>query len=324
MATSGRVTVTGLTIMYKELFITTQKSMNLEVYDSTTYSFKRLLRVPKLNDPWDMCSCLQRCCLYIANGQISNEHLRFNIHVHSRIFIDENITSNNGKILRVDKAGNLQHSWKIGDDYGTLSITLEGNVILTVPVRGKIVEYDTNGGCLREIIISTDLNLKEISFSAKPAVSISTRIICPRQSEKLSTGNFVINYFICENYLNVPLQIWQRGDNYYYENQAGLCMTDEQGLVIKVFHGNGGTGFGELGEPWYFAVDKDQAVLVLERSNRICLLNPNLDFRRGLVSKEQGSSNFYKMCLDEANGRLLVSQSETTNDQVLVYEVKTL
>ena len=38
----------------KELFITTQKSMDLEVYDSTTYSFKRLLRVPELNDPWDM------------------------------------------------------------------------------------------------------------------------------------------------------------------------------------------------------------------------------------------------------------------------------
>src|SRR6218665_3349002 len=213
MATSGRVTVTGLTIMCKELFITTQKSMNLEVYDSTTYSFKRLLRVPKLNDPWDMCSCLQRCCLYIANGQISNEHLRFNIHVHSRIFIDENITSNNGKILRVDKAGNLQHSWKIGDDYGTLSITLEGNVILTVPVRGKIVEYDTNGGCLREIIISTDVNFERIGLP--PTAKPSTQIICPRQSEKLSTGNFLINYFIFENHRC-------EASSFVYRDKAGL------------------------------------------------------------------------------------------------------
>src|SRR5688572_6849362 len=104
--------ISGLTILDKELFVVSEKSSEVEVYDSMKFSFSRQWNLMELISPRDIASCNRNKCLYIF------DHTDF---------------KQSKEILRVDPNETLIKKWSTGDDWGyALSVTDESNVILSV------------------------------------------------------------------------------------------------------------------------------------------------------------------------------------------------
>src|SRR5688572_30047552 len=105
--------IRALAILDKEMFVVSYQSSEVEVYDSTKFSFSRQWTVTGLIDPLDIGSCSRNKCLYIFDCK---GHL-----------------GQSSEILRVDQHGKLIKNWSTPGSYGgSLSVTNESNVILTV------------------------------------------------------------------------------------------------------------------------------------------------------------------------------------------------
>jgi len=150
-------TISGLSILETTLFVVSEDSSEVEVYDLKTLSFSRRWNLMKLLDPVDISSCDINKCLYISDSKGSDDQM--------------------SQILRVDANGNLIQNWSTGDDYGCLSVTDELNVILTVHYKSKLNEYSPNGQLIREINLSSDASLCN-----------------PWHAIKLISGHFIISH----------------------------------------------------------------------------------------------------------------------------------
>ena len=64
-AEEKKKSIHGLTILDKELFVVSEKSSEVEVYDSMTLSFSRRWNLKELIQPQDIGSCNRNKCLYI-------------------------------------------------------------------------------------------------------------------------------------------------------------------------------------------------------------------------------------------------------------------
>lgn len=131
-----RKSITGLTILYEELFVLSLKSSEIEVFDSFKLCRSRLLNLHILIDPLDMVSCYKNICLYIVDGKVI---------VQSK------------KILRVDAKGNVLLIWSTRGHGGYgLSVTYESNVIFADTFKHVLNEYSSHGELIREINLSVD------------------------------------------------------------------------------------------------------------------------------------------------------------------------
>jgi len=149
--------IRGFTILGKELFIASEMSSEIEVYESMKFSFSRRWNLKELIDPQDIASCNRYKCLYIN---------------------DSKVTGQSKEILKVDPDGKLIMKWLTGDDWGySLSVTNESNIILTVCNKSKLNEYTSDGQWIREIILPPETN-----------------ICYPFHAIKLTNGHFVVSY----------------------------------------------------------------------------------------------------------------------------------
>jgi len=154
--------IRGMTILDKELFVTTRLSSEVEVYDSVTLNVCRRWTLNELIDPYDLAACSRNKCLYIFDCK------RF---------------EKSRKILRVDAGGKLIKKWSTGDNWGFgLSVTYESNIILTVFDKNKLNEYSSDGQLIREIILSSHAG---ISY--------------PFKAIKLTNGHFVVSHGYDDN-----------------------------------------------------------------------------------------------------------------------------
>ena len=136
--------ISGLTILDEELFILSERSSEVEVYDSTKLTFSRRWNMRELINPWDIGSCDRNKCLYIFDCKGSS-----------------------AEILRVDPNGNLIKKWSTGKDYGRLSVTGDSNIILTGVKTLK--EYSPDGQLVRELNLSSDASILAPSRAIKLA-----------------------------------------------------------------------------------------------------------------------------------------------------------
>lgn len=151
-------TIVGMTILDEELFISSERSSQIDVYDSLTFKFNRSWKLEELVNPGDMRSSRKDKCLYI---------------------IDRKRGGQQKEILRVDPDGKLILKWSTGNEYGeSLSITDESNIVLTVSNKNKLNEYSSNGQLIREIKLSTDRG----------------GIYHPMHAVKLNKGRFVVSH----------------------------------------------------------------------------------------------------------------------------------
>src|SRR6218665_1110321 len=103
--------ITGLAILDNELFVVTERSSDIEVYDSIELSFNRRMHLKELISPVNIASCNKSKCLYILDGK---DFLK------------------SDEILRVDSNAKLIKNWSTGSCHRyALSITDESNVIVS-------------------------------------------------------------------------------------------------------------------------------------------------------------------------------------------------
>src|SRR6218665_924498 len=149
--------IEGMTILDKELFVVSELSSEIEVYNSLTFKFSRRWDLVQLFQPWDIGSCNIKKCIYI---------------------LDYKKVGQSNEILRVDPHGPLIMNWSTGDDYGRgLSVTYESNIVLTVYSKNKLNEYSPDGQLIREINLLSEADIRY-----------------PLHALKLNSGHFVVSH----------------------------------------------------------------------------------------------------------------------------------
>src|SRR6218665_2633069 len=114
-----------MAIIGDELFVITQRSSEVEVFNCKSLVSIRQWTLEVLIRPADICSCKSNRCLYIMDwkdGSMKKE------------------------VLCVDTSGKLLRSWITGDDYGvTISVSNENNVLVTCFGKNEFNEYSPQG-----------------------------------------------------------------------------------------------------------------------------------------------------------------------------------
>lgn len=146
--------IRGLTILDEELFVVMGETSEIEVFNSSKFSFSRRWKKKDLIDPMDIVSCKKNKCLFIMDYKAREQ---------SKTIV---VVNSNGKLLA--KVGT-------GPDYGRLSVTEDSNVILTVFLKDKLNVYSPDGQFLYEI-------------------QLPTGIVHPRHAIKLTNGNIVVSH----------------------------------------------------------------------------------------------------------------------------------
>src|SRR6218665_3445949 len=232
-AKEAKKSIFGLTLLGKELFAVCERSSQVEVYESTDYSFSCSLIFKELIDPWNITSCKTNNCLFIFDFKGYNQ-LNY--------------------IMRVKPNGDIITKWSTGYDHGWgLSVTNELNVILTILLRNKLIEYSPVGEVVREISLSSEAGIH-----------------CPLHATKLADGNFIITH-------------GGSTDKDIY----GVCIVDAGGQ-LKTSVNLESHNIGQLNNPKHLAVDENGFVMVADRDNsRILLFDSELEFKGEILSKEK-------------------------------------
>src|SRR6218665_2977788 len=120
-----------MAIIDDELFVVTQRSSEVEVFNCKSLAPSRQWTLEGLLRPADIGSCKTNKCLYIMDWKDS---------------------SSKKEVLCVDTSGKLLRSWETGDDYGFLiSVSNENNVIVTCFGKHEFNEYSPQGKLIGKI-----------------------------------------------------------------------------------------------------------------------------------------------------------------------------
>lgn len=249
------------------MFISRLQYTEIEVYDSTTFRFKRRMKVDGMNDPECIVSCSVNNCLYAFDWKYKGQ---------------EEIS----EMLRIDPAnGNLIKTWNVNGRGGRLSVASDANVILNINFESGLHEYTANGDLIRKINLDPD----------------RTGIFRAWHAIKLNSGMFVV----CHGDYDDPkarvclLSI--------IANTCSIPGRTDKVEILKVFGGDKGESRGRLKGPIYLSVDKEGSILVSDSPNKTVLLSRNFDKAQIIVSKKHGLKRSWRTCFNEVTGQWFVS-----------------
>lgn len=148
--------IEGFTVLDDELFVVSNRSSEVQVYDMVKLIYKHRLIIDELIYPQDIVSCNTNKCLYIFDSKESDR-----LSAILKFYPNE-------KKMR----------WSRDCDYGLcLCVTNELNIILTVYNESRLDEYSPDGECIRTIILSPEAGFR-----------------FPVHAIKLTNGHFVVSY----------------------------------------------------------------------------------------------------------------------------------
>lgn len=156
---------------------------------------------------------------------------------------------------------------------------------------GEIKEYSPDGQLIRELNLAADAG-----------------IVAPYRAIKLANDQFVVSH----------------GRD--YSELHRLCVLDEAGKLIKSFGGKHGSAVTQMNSPFYFILDGNGFLMVVDQGNsRVLLLDTDLKFKREILSKgKHGLRNNNRIILDEPNARLFVSDNEYDSGKMLLRDGRIL
>ena len=182
--------------------------------------------------------------------------------------------------LNSSESLNGKTSWSIDTRQSALSTLKSGNILATGYSSSKLVEYTTTGELVQEI------TLQQGTY--------------PTYAVQLDSGRLLV----C-----------------HVGNLHGVCLIDNIGQLIKSFGGAPGSGPGRLTTPYHMVADVNGFCLVVEfgGTNRVILLDDNLQFVKELIPQSIGLKRPIRLYLDRNRKKLLVA--DYNNKRVVVFDV---
>ena len=116
--------VLGITSLNDELYVVTNKSPDIDVYDIDSLVHRRKIRVEGLVDGYDIVA--QANVLYVSECKAKLIH-------------------------RIQLSDETSSHWSVNSGWLTMSINKKGNVVVSCWDLKKIIEYTPTGSCVREI-----------------------------------------------------------------------------------------------------------------------------------------------------------------------------
>ena len=147
-------------------------------------------------------------------------------------------------IHRIQLPEETVSSWTVDGTRLKLSISKNGNVIVASCIPAKIIEYTSEGTCVREIVV----------------YRIDTNLVGLLHAIQLEGDKFLVCHAVEDKHHRV-------------------CLIDNTGRVIKRYGGSKGTGKRHLNMPYHLAIGRNGSILVADKdNNRIVLLNASLEY----------------------------------------------
>lgn len=200
--------ICGITVLYQELYVVSDASSTIEVYDTKSFALVRELRISRLVDPGDIASCANNSCIYI---------------------IDWKSRDQTNEILKVDAAGTLISKWITPDDYSWLSVSHESHIVLTFHEENMINEYKASGSLIRSVKIPPRSGVHHLWHAIK-----------------LTNGDFMISHGLKDSYRVCQIDVNGTVTNSFGENSgfqrlrsAVYLAEDSRGSILVVDQSRG-------------------------------------------------------------------------------------
>ena|SRR6218665_564218 len=244
-----------MTLLRNKLYVVTEKSSGIEVYDSVTLCSESTWQIDEISNPMDIAACTTNDCFYICDGKAERQS------------------------FRVDSGETYLIKWFVGEDGCHLSVTREGNVVVSFINGNKIIEYSPDGQLVREVRLSPIDNINH-----------------PRYAIKTTSMHFVFSHGMGDDTLN------------------RICVVNADGKIIKSVGERKGSKSKEreMCCPVHLLEDSLHNVLVADMlNNRVVILNPTLKNAKILVHGSDTSKLRFPMrlCLAEDRGILFVADN---------------
>ena len=208
-----RSNLQGFAKLNDELFCIFPQSSDVNVYNIESFAFQRTITVEEIKHPYDIEACEN--LLYVSECEDKLIH-------------------------RIQLPGINVSNWTVDGIYLTLSISKNKHVIVASLEPAKIIEYESDGTVVQEIVV--DANLAGLQHAIQ-----------------LERDRFLVCHTV--------------------DTHHRVCLIDHTGQVIKYYGGKEGSGLGQLKEPAYLAIYRNGSILVAdEMNNRIVQLNSSLEY----------------------------------------------
>jgi hypothetical protein len=241
-----------ITSVNDKLFVASENSPDIKIYDIIRNCICiKTVRIPGMVYPFDLACCHATECLFVSDCKLG---------------------TGEKEIIRIESDMKVGTRWSTGENFGSLSVSSDSNIILCVSNRSKLIEYTRDG--------------KDIRVIPLPG------LVHPYHAIKLNSGEFLVSHGRTNDALHQ------------------ICNVNEDGKVLRSFGGEKGNSLQQLNEPKYLIVDEGN-ILVLDSSNkRILLLDSDLTVKREFLNKYTGVLSPGKMCLCKATRNLFVVDGE--------------
>src|SRR6218665_1568943 len=127
--------IAGVAILEDLIYVVSDKSYVVETFALETLECKTPYKLEGLEDPWDLASCRLNNCLYI---------------------MDRCSLTKPKRVTRVDSYVNDLVKWSTGEEYGSLSVTSDGRVVVTLCDSSRLFIYEPDGTRMKVVILSKD------------------------------------------------------------------------------------------------------------------------------------------------------------------------
>ena len=219
--------VQGITVHRRKIYVVLENMPKVLVYNYDTLTHQTSISLASYDlgriNPYDI----------VANGN--------NIYV---------CDYQNSLIFQIQLPGNRVTKWPAcgASKIQSLSITREGNVLLTCYKPSKLIVYTPEGKFVKEIVL-------------EPNITNALHAVQADGEDR---------YFVSQGGL-IPF------------SKHRVCLVDKNGSVLNSYGESHGSGKAQLDRPYHLALDKKGFVLVADFGNwRVILLNSNLDFIKKL------------------------------------------
>ena len=227
----------------------------MHIFDASTFELKTTCQLKDKIDPYGFTA--DSNYLYISNQE-------------------------DGRIHKVQIRDQSVTSWEVGGELNRLSLTKQGNILVSCYDSNKLCEYTTMGILLKTIQLDPDL-------------------YGPRHAIQLDTDRYLLTQAI------------EDGSN-------RVCIIDGSGRLISSYGGKPASNVGQLQNPRELAVDRNGFIFVTcVDDNKVTLLNSKLEFVNYIIPPSANISHCLTIYLDEFHGRLYVS--DFTKNTLSVFEL---